>query len=67
MQHPTPWVVEDTDDVAAFVCVHQRRVPEVTQSTVLAYFVEMVAMQVDAMWERCVIGECDADRLTSLK
>ena len=67
VQQPTSWIVEYADYVAAFTRIDQCRVSQVAQDTFLIDFIEVMAMQMDAVRKRCPIRKCNPSRLPILK
>ncbi|KAG1715166.1 Transcriptional regulatory protein WalR [Nymphon striatum] len=67
MHQPTTGVVEDANDVAFFACVHQCCVAQVTQAAIVAKFIEVMAMQVDAMWKGRIVHQGDLYRFPARK
>jgi len=67
VQQPASWVVKHADDVTALKSIDQCRVAQVTQGTVLMNLIEVVAVQVDAVRERCIIRQSYPHRLSLLE
>ena len=67
VQQPATRVVEHADDVTAVTCFHQSCIPQVAQGSIFINLVEVVTVQVDAVWERCVVHKRDPYGLTILE